>query len=156
MVLWHHTWMSEDQREADEDVVQSEQVRGEVAPTRDDAGRDVNGLHTQYCINFATVTQVAAGAGLATFLRGYIEALAARSGDVTFDWLKKPHIRTTSKGKSDVEVRINGAITTFEVADDMPDEARLALIDLDLTSEQWRGHRLKWDGKAWVRNDPPE
>jgi hypothetical protein len=63
------------------------------------------------------------------------------------------HDDLRTAGKSELEVPVNGVTTTFEVADDMPDKAKLALIDLDITSDQLRCHKLKWDGKEWVRAD---
>ena len=33
------------------------------------------------------------------------------------------------------------------VTDDLPDEARLALLDLDVTADDLRGKLLRWDQK---------
>jgi hypothetical protein len=52
-----------------------------------------------------------------------------------------------------LEVKTDGRTTVFEVSDDMPDEAKLGLIDIDLTKPEIRGHRLRWDGSQWQATD---
>ena len=97
--------------------------------------------------------EVAAAAGLLTFIRGYIDELGKRAGDSTADWLERVRIRRTSKGKAELEVPDDGAVTTFKVDVNLPDEAKLALIDLDITAKGVNGHRLRWDGQKWVQAD---
>lgn len=42
------------------------------------------------------------------------------------------------------------------VTEGLPDEARLALLDLDVTAEELRGKELRWDAAAgeWRLSDP--
>ncbi len=101
------------------------------------------------------VAEIAAGLAGFTFLRAYCEELGKRFGGSTADWLSKLRVRRhRMKSKAArLEVPVNGVTTYFEIADDgLPDEAKLALIDLDLTAEGIRGHRLRWDAEAqtWV------
>jgi len=51
-----------------------------------------------------------------------------------------------------VEVQFDGEATTVVLTKELPDEARLMLLDLDLTSERLRGKFLGWDDAAgeWV------
>ncbi len=109
--------------------------------------------YADYCDEVIAIAEVVVAGGFLTFMRGYIDELGKRAGDSTADWLKRIRLRWTPKGKAVLEVPVNGVETTFEVDDYMSDEAKLALIDLDLTSEEVRGHKLKWDGKAWVQAD---
>jgi hypothetical protein len=77
------------------------------------------------------------------FLKAYIEALAKRAGDLTADLMG--HMRFRLKRASG-EVRIvvdTGA--TVVITKDLPDEARLALLDLDVTSPDLAGKELHWD-----------
>lgn len=48
-----------------------------------------------------------------------------------------------------------GASAVVVVTGDLPDEARLALLDLDLMADEMRGKELRWDDdtSAW-RPDP--
>ncbi|MFD9730010.1 hypothetical protein [Streptomyces sp. NPDC059072] len=43
-------------------------------------------------------------------------------------------------------------VTTIEVGTGLSDEAQLALIDLDLTRPELRGHHLRWseEAAAWL------
>jgi hypothetical protein len=41
-----------------------------------------------------------------------------------------------------------GATATIVVTENTPDEARLALLDLDVTAEEVRGKELRWDKAA--------
>ena len=46
----------------------------------------------------------------------------------------------------------------IEVNEDLPDEARLALLDLDVESDVIRGQRLRWNVQvgAWLPKDKAE
>ena len=155
--------MSEDQPQNDDDVIQPEAPerfpRPEFSALRDRVAEFADyDINASYCHDHEVmaIAEVVVAGGFLTFMRGYIDELGKRAGDSTADWLKRIRLRWTPKGKAVLEVPVNGVETTFEVDDDMSDEAKLALIDLDLTSDDVRGHKLKWDGKAWVKADSPE
>jgi hypothetical protein len=42
----------------------------------------------------------------------------------------------------------DGAAATLVITSDTPDEARLAVLDLDITAENVRGQLLQWDAAA--------
>ncbi|MEV8434932.1 hypothetical protein [Streptomyces chartreusis] len=50
------------------------------------------------------------------------------------------------------EVGTRGVMFRIELGPDLTDEARLALIDLDVKRPELRGHLLRWseDAKAWL------
>jgi hypothetical protein len=54
----------------------------------------------------------------------------------------------TRKGKAGYLVGLEGATAIIIVTDDLPDEARLALIDLDVTAKDLRGKTFRWDNEA--------
>jgi hypothetical protein len=136
------------QRGTMRDMSEQGAARGDHYVTGNIAGHDIT-------IGF--MAEVAAGASLATFLRAYCAELGKRFGGSTADWISKVHVRKRvhpTEGKTALEVPVNDVVTKFEVADndDLPDEAKLALIDLDITAEGVRGHRLMWDAKVqrWI------
>jgi len=45
----------------------------------------------------------------------------------------------------------DGAAATLVITSDTPDEARLAVLDLDVTAEDVRGQLLRWDAEAEAR-----
>jgi hypothetical protein len=60
--------------------------------------------------------------------------------------------------QGELVVRQDSADTVIVLSDEMTDESRLALIDLDVTADGVRGMRLRWDdeSKSWraVGRDP--
>lgn len=71
-------------------------------------------------------------------------------------WLQPKRVRR--KGQPD-EYHIglkDGATATIVVTEDTPDEARLALLDLDVTAPELRGKELRWDEAtgAWRPSGP--
>ena len=60
-------------------------------------------------------------------------------------------LRHPEKGKPD-EYRIglrDGSAATIAITADLPDEARLALLDLDVTAADVRGKLLRWDDETF-------
>ena len=49
----------------------------------------------------------------------------------------------------------DGAAATLVITSDTPDEARLVVLDLDVTAEDVRGQHLRWDPEAekWRPSD---
>jgi hypothetical protein len=89
----------------------------------------------------------AALAGVWIFAKAFLETLGKRAGDGLAD-LVGTHVRR--KGKPDqYEIGVDdGSAATIAIATDTPDEARLALLDLDVTAEGVRGKVLHWDSAA--------
>lgn len=97
---------------------------------------------------------LAAVAGASIFAKAFLETLGKRAGDGLVD-LVETAIRR--KGKPD-ETQIgvdDGSAATIAITADTPDEARLALLDLDVTADELRGKILRWDDSAseWRPDD---
>ena len=91
---------------------------------------------------------------LGNFSAAFVQALGQRAADGAAkrmgDLVQK---RLPRKGKPD-ECRIgveDGSAATIAITADTPDEARLALLDLDVTAEEVRGKTMRWDNDvmAW-------
>jgi len=92
----------------------------------------------------------------ALYAKAFLETLAKRHADALEDLVET---RIRRKGKPD-EYRIgvdDGSAATIAITEDTPDEARLALLDLDVTADEVRGKLLRWDSSAaaW-RPDPAD
>jgi hypothetical protein len=93
-------------------------------------------------------------AAAALYAKTFLETLAKRHADALEDLVEA---RVHRKGKPD-EYRIgvdDGSAATIAITVDTPDEARLALLDLDVTADELRGKVLRWDdtASAWRRAD---
>jgi hypothetical protein len=83
------------------------------------------------------------GTAIAVYSKAFVEALAKRHADGLAD-----RVRTRSRTR---EARIglpDSESATIVITARMPDEARLALLDLDVTADEVRGKLLRWDSKA--------
>jgi hypothetical protein len=81
------------------------------------------------------------------YAKTFLETLAKRHADALEDLVET---RIRRKGKPD-EYRIgvdDGSAATIAITKDTPDEARLALLDLDVTADELRGKLLRWDSSA--------
>lgn len=88
------------------------------------------------------------------YSKAFLEALAKRHADGVADLVRE---RFRKKGTT-TELQIgvdDGSATTVIVTGDLPDEARLALLDLDVTAYELRGKLLRWDRatSAWCPAD---
>jgi hypothetical protein len=90
------------------------------------------------------------------FCSAYIQALAKRaeSGVANLPKQVSDLVRKHIKRKGHPEeIRIGAgdeATATISLTASTPDEARLALLDLDVTAEEVRGKVLRWDHDATV------
>ena len=100
----------------------------------------------------------------AIFAKAYLQTLAKRAAEGTNLPKKvKDLVRDRIRRRGQLEeFRIgtrDGSAATIVVTDDTPDEARLALLDLDVTAPELRGKELSWDAAAgqWRPSDtlPP-
>jgi hypothetical protein len=100
-------------------------------------------------INTDTVVLATAAA---IYLKAFVETLGKNNAEAL---IKAVRPRFRHKGKT-VEIVVgaehNAAAATIIVTKDTPDEARLALLDLDVTSQELRGKELRWDSasSAWL------
>ena len=96
---------------------------------------------------------IAMATATAIFAKAYLQTLAKRAAEGTNLPKKVKDLvrdRIRRKGKLE-EFRIgtrDGSAATIVVTDDTPDEARLALLDLDVTAPELRGKELSWDAAA--------
>jgi hypothetical protein len=149
--------------EPDEDVTLA--VIGEVLKAMDPEGRedartqarranlDQNYWHSHLHL---TPDDLVIGLVLRDFAKAYIDALLKRAADGTFDYVGRIRFRRRRKSG---ETRLGvdgGAAATVVVTEDLPDEARLALLDLDVTTPELRGKELRWDkaAEAWRPSEP--
>jgi hypothetical protein len=142
-----------------------------------DAGQSEDGFQTAYdelvarqselewiisttCIN-PDPWEMALAFALGNFSLAFIQALGQRAADGTAKLPKKVadlvQKRVRKKGKPDeYQVGVNdGSAATIVVTEDLPDEARLALLDLDITADDLLGKLLRWDAdaEAWLPSD---
>lgn len=87
---------------------------------------------------------------VAIYAKAFLETLAKHHADAVAD-----HLRTRfGKNGTTTEIQISidgGTSAALVVTADMPDEARLVLLDLDVTADELRGKLLRWDAatSAW-------
>jgi hypothetical protein len=114
--------------------------------------------------DWASPEAVAVGFVAGQFLTAFVQALGKRAGDAAADlprnWADLMLRRIRKQGQPD-EFPIgpgDGSAATIVVTDDTPDEARLALLDLDVTGDDVRGKTLRWDNEAmtWRADDPED
>jgi hypothetical protein len=108
------------------------------------------------------LAQVALVFAAANFCSAFLQALGQRAENSMADLpkraaeLMRKHVQR--KGKPD-EIHIgleDDAAATVIVTADLPDEARLALLDLDVTAPHLRGQELRWDPATgeWLPSEP--
>ena len=99
-------------------------------------------------------------AAVAIYAKAFLETLGQRTGDGVANlpkWLADViRVRRRAReGKPDEYiVGTEDEPTMIVVTKDTPDEARLALLDLDVTEELW-GKTLRWNdtARAWLPDD---
>lgn len=80
--------------------------------------------------------------------KAYIDALGKRAADGSFDLVGRIRFRR-KRGTREIHLGIDGGgAASLVFPGDLPDEARLALLDLDVTAEELRGKELRWDAAA--------
>jgi hypothetical protein len=98
---------------------------------------------------------------LGNFFQAFVQALGQRAADGAAKLPKRVsdlvRRRVGRKGKPD-EYHIgvqDGSTARIVITADTPDEARLALLDLDVTADAVRGKVLRWDSSAsaWRPDD---
>jgi hypothetical protein len=103
-----------------------------------------------------TAEQLAALAVAGIFAKAFIETLGKRFGEGVAD-LVKTHTRKNGK-TTEAEVSVMGVaqVARLIVTPDLPDEARLAVLDLDLTAPELLSKELRWDKATgtWRPSEP--
>jgi hypothetical protein len=98
---------------------------------------------------------VALAPTLTIFFKAFVETLAKRSADYLAGAPKRLRCRWGERlGNPEVHIgpERSDIACTLVITSDLSDEARLALLDLDVTAERLRGKLLHWDDGAiaWV------
>jgi|SRR5580704_14210949 hypothetical protein len=108
-------------------------------------------------INIGHVSAAEVVIGAATFgpfVTAFCTELGKRFGGTVADWTSRVHLRRKGGGstKADLIVEVDDDVTVLELEDDLPDEARLALLELDIKQQAVRGRRLTWNAaaQAWL------
>jgi len=106
--------------------------------------------------NSLTPEQLALLAAASIYSKAFLEAVAKRHADAVSDLVRK---RFRKNGTTtEFQISVDGDMSaTVVITGDLPDEARLALLDLDVTADELRDKELRWDraSSAW-RPDPDE
>lgn len=112
--------------------------------------------------NSMAYVQMAIAFTAGNFASAFLQALGKRAGDSAAnvprrvrDLVRK---RVTRKGQEEIHISAKGGTTTTVViTPSTPDEARLALLDLDVTAPELRGREMRWDEIAgeWRPSDAP-
>jgi hypothetical protein len=103
---------------------------------------------------------IALAAAAAIFSKAFMETLGHRAGDGAANLPKQVRDLARSfhrnRGAGEIRIRVEGQATAIVVVTaDLPDGARLALLDLDVTTEELRGKPLRWNTlkAAWLPDD---
>jgi hypothetical protein len=97
-----------------------------------------------------------------SFVTAFCSELGKRFGGGMADWGSKVCLRKKRSvtDKVDLLVQEDDSLTVLEISEDLPDDARWALLDLDIKAPAVRGHRLRWNAytETWeptVSEPPP-
>jgi hypothetical protein len=106
---------------------------------------------------YFTPEMIALATATAIFSKAFLETLGSRAGDGVANIPK--HVADLvrkyihRKNKSEYQVGVEGhASAIIVITEFLPDEARLALLDLDVAGDEVRGKTLRWDdaAAAWL------
>jgi hypothetical protein len=105
------------------------------------------------------VYEIVLAGTLGPLIVAFCTELGKRLGGTVADWSSriKVHVRHRRGNSATValDVVMGDEVTTLVLPEPFTDEARLALIELDIDSEAVCGHRYAWDAQAqaWVAAD---
>lgn len=103
---------------------------------------------TVHGANYGTISvsvEAALLVAISVYSKAFLEAMAKRHADGFADLARTLFRRRKDRSP---EARIgldDDAAAAVIVTSDLPDEARLALLDLDVTAPELRGKELRWD-----------
>ena len=91
------------------------------------------------------------------YSKAFLETLGKHNVEALMDAVRT-RIRKNGKTRELLVGPEDGAAATLVITASTPDEARLALLDLDVTAEDVRGKLLRWDEEAmaWRPGDSEE
>jgi hypothetical protein len=97
--------------------------------------------------NSASPEQLVLLAAVAIYSKAFLETLAKHRAEGLIEAVRT-RFRKNNKVTELLVGPGNGAAATLVMTSDTPDEARLAVLDLDVTAEDVRGQLLRWDAEA--------
>jgi len=96
--------------------------------------------------NSASPEQLLLAAMAFSYSKAFLETLAKNNADGLTEAVRT---RFRKNGKArELLVGAEDAAATLVITSDTPDEARLAVLDLDVTAEDVRGQYLRWDSET--------
>lgn len=102
---------------------------------------------TERANHLVTDLAIAAAVTVGPFLTAFCTQLGTRFGGTAADWASR--VRTRLKaGAQDadaIEVEAFGRVTIVELTEPLTDDARLALLDLDISRADICGQTLRWN-----------
>jgi hypothetical protein len=105
------------------------------------------GIRIYNSVPWEVVAPLVAATGIYT--KAFLESLAKHNAEALLDAV---HAWVSKNKKGETIAFLAAAdgdeIAKFVVTGDLPDAARLALLDLEVVSEALRGKTLRWDEKA--------
>lgn len=106
---------------------------------------------------FPTLIEYTSIFTVSPFLTAFCAELGKRFGGTASEWISRIRLRRREGASSPTELTIqtDSAMTVLEIGDYLTDEAKLAMLDLDIEDTAIRGHRLAWNQKkgAWLPVD---
>lgn len=104
--------------------------------------------------NSASPEQLVLVAAIALYSKAFLETLAKHNAEGLIEAVRT-RFRKNGKATELLVGPDDGKAATLIITSDTPDEARLAVLDLDITAEDVRGQHLRWDPEveSWRPND---
>ena len=90
-------------------------------------------------VDISKVELLLAAATAGPFVTACCTELGKRFGGALADWTSRLRHSAGSSAQVDLPVKVGEAVTVLELREGLPDEARLALIDLDFSAQAIRG-----------------
>jgi hypothetical protein len=102
----------------------------------------------------STIEIVVVASTLGPLSTAFCTELGKRFGGTVADWISRVRTRRRNDNAmvADMIVDDGETVTSLEITEALTDEAKLALLDLDISNKAIRGKNLRWDSqsKAWV------
>jgi hypothetical protein len=111
------------------------------------AGYEARGIRIYNSVPWEVVAPLLAAG--AVYSKAFLETLAKHNADWLSDAVHN-RIRKNGRARELLVGPQNGQAATLVITASTPDEARLALLDLDVTAENVRGKTLRWDDDAML------
>lgn len=90
---------------------------------------------------------------LGPLVTAFCTELGKRLGGTVADWASRVHARRgEDPGLADIVIDDGKTVTSLRITGRLTDEAKLAILDLNINDQELRGHELRWNepDKAWI------